>query len=557
MSAAIGMWRYRGPEPLGMSAPADRPSAARMRKTLIALLGNPPQVHTTGTESGEQFLQRLEDHIGDLGFQSHRIEIPWDPEGQMRHPKGQVQFLPPDAVLKNLLVTVDGKSPDLAPILVATHHDSCRWGPGAGDAGSAVVALIEHLRILSRDPPNRTTHYLFTDGEEYGLLGAYALAAQETMPFRAPVFVLNFDARGTSGGVPMFETHSNNQAWVDVLINHLAPPKITSSLAVTVYRTLPNATDFNVWNGQWALPGFNYATISGAHRYHTVDDRPEIVSDRTLQHMGDQLESMHRAIDSLDAQAIGDLTVQSANDAERNAVFFDLYGITVIHFSELLQKIMALVSFVALCIVWFWPRKSGHIRLFITYVICIGISIATGFGVGWISKGILLTTPWRTSRYTPVDQPAGLITLAVAFLVTTVLLEKFGGLRLRRHESPHRLTDLNWIGSTALGVLLAFLLPGGAYLLVVPGCVYAMVRVATRRPTWAAWCGMIAMAALVGPLLTLLVQALGPWQQPLYGIVSGLIALTTMTVWCVEKEGEIRGDDRANAPFPNPNESVL
>lgn len=531
LSVAVGVLQYRGPTPLGADAPRDRPSAARMRESLVALLGDPPEKHTTGTESGEQFLRRLEDHVAALGFDSRRIEIPWDPASQKRHPKGQVQFLPADTVLKNLLVTAEGTEPNLAPILIATHHDSCRWGPGAGDAGSAVVTLLEHLRILSIHPPNRTTHYLFTDGEEYGLLGANALAAQETLPFRDPVFVLNFDARGTTGGVPMFETHSNNRAWINVLINHLASPKITSSLAVTVYRTLPNATDFNVWNDELALPGFNYATIGGAHRYHRVDDRPENVSDRTLQHMGDHLHSMHRAVDSLDSRSIGDLIDEVAGQPDRNAVFFDLYGITVIHFGEAFQKWIAIISAVLLGIVWIWPNRKHLLRLAVAHASFVGLSVVGGLSVGLIAKLILWTTPWRNLKYTPVDLPAGLLTLSISFLVTTLLL---GKICIRHRNFAIRLSELNWFVAALLGVLTAFALPGGAYLLVIPSVVYTSVRVVTQKPVEAAWCGLVALAVLIGPLLSLLVQALGPWQQPLYGVLASLIAITTMSVWNVK-----------------------
>ena len=224
LAMGAGLLRYRGPAPLDSDATTDRPSAARMRQTLGQLLGDPPQIHKTATAGGEAFLQRLEAHIDALGVTHRRIEIPFDPEQQGHHPKGRIDLLPDGVILKNLLATVPGQDPSLAPILVATHHDSCRWGPGAGDAGSGVVTLLEHMRILAKSSPRRTTHYLFSDGEEFGLLGAYSLATLPELPFREPVFVLNFDARGTSGGVPMFETHDGNLVAVNRLINDLAEP---------------------------------------------------------------------------------------------------------------------------------------------------------------------------------------------------------------------------------------------------------------------------------------------------------------------------------------------
>lgn len=537
VSVAIGVLQYRGPAPLGPKASTEIPSAARMRQTLVELLGDPAEIHSTGTAAGEAFLRRLEAKIQSLGLTTRRIEVPWNPQTQGWHPNDRIDSMPADAVLKNLLVTVPGRRPELAPILVATHHDSCHWGPGAGDAGSAVVALVEHLRIMSTAQPIRTTHYLFTDGEEYGLLGAYSIAALDPKPFPEPFFVLNFDARGTTGGVPMFETHTGNRAWVKALIGRLAEPKITSSLAVTVYRTLPNATDFHVWHGELGWPGFNFATIGGAHHYHRPSDLPENVSDRTLQHMGDQLYSMHRAIDTMEMLAVGDVTA-NANAAD-NSVFFDLYGVTVVQFSETTQRGIAIFTLVLAVLVGLvqirrgGPRMRARVGMIFKHALSVIAAVACGTVVGWGVQTVLYTTPWRDLRYTPVDFQAGLATLAAAFLIATLVLE---WLQPRANEAlTSMISDWTWLVSALLGAVLAFVLPGGAYLLVLPGWVYFATRLLTQEASWAAWFGWGVLIVIAGPLLALLVQALGPWRQPLYGGLVSLMAVKALTVWNVSR----------------------
>jgi hypothetical protein len=544
VSIALGAIIYRGPAPRSGDAPLDRPAAARMRTTLVQLLGDPPEKHTTGTDAGEAFLKRLESKIASMGVESRRIEIPWKGDAQDRHPKGRVDLLPPDAVLKNLLVTVPGTDPELAPILVATHHDSCRWGPGAGDAGSAVVALVEHIRIMANHPPNRTTEYLFTDGEEYGLLGAYAIAEQDPLPFPAPVFVLNFDARGTSGGVPMFETHRDNRSWVNALIGNLAWPKMTSSLAVTVYRALPNATDFTVWHGKLGLSGFNYATIGGAHRYHRPADSPENVSDRTLQHMGDHLFSMHAAIDDLDPRQTGELIDNTARQTGDSAVFFDLFGTTVVHFGETTQKVLAVVALLLLVSCRIRRGASRGYRKMAFDSGRIILTLFAGLAIGWLANLMLRSTPWGDLRYTPVDQPAGLFTVVATFLIATLLLERF--LAKRHADDLERISDWIWLITAGIGVLLAFTLPGGAYLLVLPSLVYGLVRFATQKASPAAWCGWTATVILIGPLLTVLVIALGPWKQPLYAVLAGLLAVQAMTTWIAQ--GTEKGRSSSESP---------
>ncbi|PAY19423.1 hypothetical protein CKO51_11170 [Rhodopirellula sp. SM50] len=529
LSIFLGWYHYRGPAPLGADAPVGLPSAARMRATLVELLGDPPQKHTTGTAAGEAFLQRLEQKLDGYEVSTRRIEIVFDPDRQDRHPKGRIDLLPPDPVLKNLWVTIEGSDPSLAPILVATHHDSCRWGPGAGDAGSAVVALVEHIRVLAKTPPIHTTHYLFTDGEEFGLLGAYAIAAQDSLPFATPMFVLNFDARGSSGGIPMFETHSGNHAWVSVLIDDLARPKITSSLAVTVYRMLPNATDFNAWHGKLGLPGFNYAVIGGAHRYHQVDDTPANLSDRTLQHMGAHLFSMHRAVDRLPADVLQRVQQASTQPDADNAVFFDLYGLTVIHFSEGVQKVLALIAVVLIGTVCLRQRQGQLWRRLPRHLLNTLLAVLVGLAVGLAIRFALLTTPWNAVRYTPIDLPAGLFTIAASFLAATFLLE---WLVSRSSAEEFKLvSDWIWLVTAALGSTLAFGLPGGGYLLVLPSLAYAMVRSVTANVNLAAWSGWLVAIVLAGPLLVLLVQALGPWRQPLYAVGASLLAVLAMTTW--------------------------
>ena len=63
--------------------------------------------------------------------------------------------------------------------------------------------------------------------------------------------MLNFEARGSSGPSLMYETHRGNLATVPWLARCLPRPCFTSSAYVTVYRNLPNDTDFTVFTPGW------------------------------------------------------------------------------------------------------------------------------------------------------------------------------------------------------------------------------------------------------------------------------------------------------------------
>src|SRR5690606_20320981 len=91
-------------------------------------------------------------------------------------------------------------------LALAAHYDSVPAGPGAGDDGAGVAALLEIARVLVREPPPRRSVWLwFTDGEEMGLLGARALVSEPELIANVEV-VVNLEARGTSGPSLMFES---------------------------------------------------------------------------------------------------------------------------------------------------------------------------------------------------------------------------------------------------------------------------------------------------------------------------------------------------------------
>ena len=209
------------------------------------------------------------------------------------------------------------------PLILATHYDSCRFGPGAADAGGCVAAVVEAGRLLTLQPEKlkRPVWLLFTDGEEAGLLGATEFVRSHLLSQQKPL-VLNFDARGTSGPVVMYETHSGNSIAVDEWINAIARPRITGSLFTAVYRSMPNGTDFSVFQ-QAGWQGFNFAMIDGAQRYHQPDDTFANLDPRSVQHFGEHALQLSTLIASSDE----DLAA-----TKEDAVFFDVLGLIVIHY---------------------------------------------------------------------------------------------------------------------------------------------------------------------------------------------------------------------------------
>jgi len=192
---------------------------------------------------------------------------------------------------QNIFAKLGGTDPEQTILLMA-HYDSRPHARGAADDGSGVAAILETVRAIQASGTLKNDIIiLFTDGEELGLLGAEHFA--DTYPQLEEIdLVLNLEARGTSGPSIMFETNRHNAALIPYFAQ--ATPNIfANSITYTVYRLLPNDTDFSVTK-RAGLQGLNFAFIEDYLNYHTIQDSPENLSLRSLQHHGENLLSNAR-----------------------------------------------------------------------------------------------------------------------------------------------------------------------------------------------------------------------------------------------------------------------
>lgn len=235
--------------------------------------------------------------------------------------------------VKNVIAKLAGTANTKAVMLVA-HYDSVHNGFGASDDGAAVAALLETLRALKSGAALKNdVIFLFTDGEEAGLLGAYAFANEHAWT-KDVGLVLNFEARGVRGPSIMFETSRQN-GWLIDQFGTSAPHPVAHSLAYEIYRLLPNDTDFTVFKKS-NLPGLNFAYINGITNYHTALDAISAVDQRSLQHHGTSALALARHFGNLDLR-----TTQTSN-----AVYFDLLGLTLVRYPGAL--VLPLTIFVTL-----------------------------------------------------------------------------------------------------------------------------------------------------------------------------------------------------------------
>ena len=187
---------------------------------------------------------------------------------------------------------------DPAYIMFVAHYDSRypnhmpKVGPvepfGAADDGYGVGVTLELVRNLLKDRQDwkQGVKVLFTDAEEVGMMGMTAAWENDRQIFDNVGLMINLESRGTYGPVLLFETCPGNEK-IHKLYSSAARYPYTYSLTTVVYEFMPNRSDFTIVKDH--IPGMNFSTIADINHYHTDKDNFENVSERSVQHYGEQI----------------------------------------------------------------------------------------------------------------------------------------------------------------------------------------------------------------------------------------------------------------------------
>lgn len=421
--------------------------------------------------------------------------------------------------VQNIVAQLKGQDPTRAILLVG-HYDTVPTSPGGNDDGSAVAVMLESIRAIQAGPPLRNdVILLFTDGEEVGLLGARAFVDEH--PWARNVgLVLNLEARGNSGPAIMFETSDNNGFLIKEFAKTVQYP-VASSLTYDIYKLLPNDTDLTVFK-EGGYAGFNFAYIGNPNYYHTALDDFDSPDERSIQHQGLYALSLIEHFGNLDLQE----TRQS------DAVYFDLFGMTLIHYSKaLIIPMNAAVALLLIGVASLGLRRnrlsfSGLALGFLAYVLSLIIAAVSVGLVWWLIRTIhsgYRAMPWGDT-YNSSFYVIGFVTLAVA--ITAMLYNWFG-----KRISAHNLA----FGALLLWLILMLLsslyLPGGSYLFTWPllSSVISLGFIfASREKTEPSIRLLLILAISALPALVLLVPMIKLLFAALTVALSGAVIVTVM-----------------------------
>ncbi|MEZ0449378.1 M28 family peptidase [Cellulomonas sp. ICMP 17802] len=510
---AVSLWTVWPPAPAPADAPADEFSAQRAFQHVEAV---GQEVHPAGSPAAGDVRAHIVDTLTDLGLEPEVVDGV-GATGALGSTYGL-------AAVQNVVAEIPGTD-STGRIFLVAHYDSVQVSYGANDDGAGTATLLETARALHEGPALKNdVVLLFTDAEEACLCGAEAFVHDAPLGADGGV-VLNVEARGASGPAIMFETSRGNAALVDVYST--VPHPVGSSMAVEVYRILPNDTDFTPFREQERFTGLNSAYIDGSAVYHSPEDRPEYMDLASLQHHGSNALALVRHLGDDDIAA---LSVPSADDA----TYFPVLGELARYPGWLVWPVAVLALLAVVALGWLSVR-SGLVR---------GRRLAAGFAWGLapiVLVAVVAQLFWMLlvalrPGYSEMIDPwqPWWFRAALMALVATVLLVWFGTLRGRLGAPALVVGALGWLA--VLGLVLAAVTPGGSYLAALPalaggvGGIVALRLGETGRVVVHTVVGAVAVVVLA-PIVLLFLPALGlatGAAPALFAVLLGLALLPVL-----------------------------
>ncbi|MVN74743.1 M20/M25/M40 family metallo-hydrolase [Hymenobacter sp. HMF4947] len=547
---ALAIYLVKPPRPLPADAPAGEFSAYRAQRDVAVVARQP---HPIGSPANAQVRDYLLHRLRELGLAPTLLDTSALAASGSEINTGRVQ---------NIVARLPGRQPGGKAVLVLAHYDSQPQAPGAGDDGAGVAAMLETLRALRTGPPlAHDVIWLFTDGEEVGLLGARAYAADTARLRREVGVVLNFEGRGNAGPSLTFEVSAQN-GWVISEYARAAPVPIASSLFYEAYRHLPNDTDFTPLR-QAGLTGLNFAFVDGFPFYHSPADTPAHLDLGSLQHHGSYMLSLVRHFG----------TISLAQTKAPDYTFFNPLGSWLVRYpaawnlpltlgtstllllvaalaaqrrrlsaASLLGGALALVGGLALVLLAGWGLLALVAALYPAYgafygkaaynalayqvaLLALGTSLFAGY-YGWLSRHLRPDTLVGGALLV-VALLLGLLqwqAVSSAFLLAFPLLAATlaWALRLRQAAAPGRL-PAGGVGSWLLALPAVALLAPTLYLLLIIFALTPLVLIS-----------LVFLAVLLGLLLPSILPVLGKagattvrfsWQLPGLALGVTLIGL--------------------------------
>jgi len=483
LALAIGVLTLQVPRPVAADAPATAFSAGSAMADVRQIAQRP---HPIGSPDHARVQAYLLRRMAGLGLQTSTQTGPISPGSARRLSQQGGDPAAADFSATNLIGVLPGRNPGLPAVALMAHYDTVPHSPGAADDTTGLAAVLETVRaIRARGPAERTLVVLFTDGEELDLDGARVFWGGH--PLRDHIgAVVNLEARGGGGRAMMFETGRGNAQTIALFGQAAvkATGGVTSnSLAVFVYETMPNGTDFTVPKAR-GVQGVNFAFIGRPEQYHAPASTPEALDQGSVQHIGAQ------ALETADAL----LRAPALPAATTNAVYADLFGRFVVHYPPVIGWGLWAVGAALLAAAAALARRRAGLTF---------ADVGRGMidGLWFLSSGLVLTHAVRLAggpmaaraesaeAYYTLLARLPWLEAGAALAVLALMLAVLGG----RTRPDRRVT----VAALTVLTVLTQVLGGFSPLILIAGGVVIGLSLApglAARSVWGGWTGLIALA---------------------------------------------------------------
>ncbi len=256
-----------------------------------------------------------------------------------------------NVTLYNILVKLDSPGTD-SGVLFMAHYDSEFGVPGACDDMTSVCALLEAMRRQAGNPNLKyDLYFLFTDGEELGGMGAKVFVRDNSELKDRIDLVVNMDARGTSGGLFMFESSVFDYDQVHHFKAASSHP-ISYSWLSMIYRQMSNGTDLTRFlnAGYHAL---NFAVAESVENYSSATDDLDHLDRGTAYHF------LLNAFELSDYAAGASL---KDSESRQDGVYFTLLPGLLVLMNGASARILTGAAVLAALAWLIWQLRRGNIR---------------------------------------------------------------------------------------------------------------------------------------------------------------------------------------------------
>ncbi|GLV43360.1 uncharacterized protein CBL_03903 [Carabus blaptoides fortunei] len=306
--------------------------------------------------------------------------------------------------VQNVIARISSAGSSNHSLLVNCHFDSVPTSPGASDDGINCVAMLEVLRVLSKQStrPVHNIVFLFNGAEENPLQAAHGFIAKHkwAKEIRA---VINLEAAGLGGKEILFQAGPGNRFLLEAYTNN-APHPHGHSAAEEIFHLnlIPSDTDFRIFRDFGHVPGLDFAFARNGYVYHTKHDSFEKIDLGSYQHVGDNLLAVVKALASS-----ADLPTATLDSKEKSVYFDILFGLHIFMYSEqtaiVINTITIIISVLMFIKLLYDLRQSSLLEVIVNIFFSgIGqmVSIVLSFFVVILIAFILdqfnLTMSWYT-----------------------------------------------------------------------------------------------------------------------------------------------------------------